>query len=168
MVLHGGYHVMKIKIICIGKLKEKYLKDAISEYSKRLSRFCKLEIIELNDEKIPDSAHEAEELKVISAEGEKIMKHIGADEYVISLCVEGKQLSSPEFADEISKITLSGNNTISFIIGGSLGLDDNIKKKSNLRLSFSKMTFPHQLMRVFLVEQIYRAFKINSNEKYHK
>ena len=159
---------MKIKIICIGKLKEKYLKEAIAEYSKRLSRFCKIEIKELSDEKIPDSAHEAEEQKIISVEGEKIMKCIGADEYVISLCVEGKQLSSTEFADEISKITLSGNSTITFIIGGSLGLDEKIKNMSRMKLSFSKMTFPHQLMRIVLAEQIYRAFKINSNEKYHK
>jgi len=159
---------MKIKIICLGKLKEKYLKDAIAEYSKRLSRFCNLEIIELADEKIPDNASEAIEHKILELEGEKIKKYITADDYVISLCVEGKQLSSEALASRISEIALSGKSTVCFIIGASLGLDESIKKMSNLRLSFSLMTFPHQLMRVILTEQIYRAFKINSNEKYHK
>jgi len=159
---------MKIKIICLGKLKEKYLKDAISEYSKRLSRFCNLEITELADEKIPDNASEAQELKILETEGEKIKKYISDDDYVISLCVEGKQLSSEALAAKIADVTLSGKSTLSFIIGGSLGLDSCIKKRSNLCLSFSLMTFPHQLMRVILAEQIYRAFKINSNEKYHK
>lgn len=159
---------MKIKIICVGKLKEKYLKDGISEYIKRLSRFCKTEIIELNDEKIPDNASKAEEDIVIKNEGEKILKHIQKGEYVISLCVEGKNISSTGLAEKINEITLSGLSTITLIIGGSLGIDDKIKNLSDFKLSFSKMTFPHQLMRLILLEQIYRAFKINANEEYHK
>ncbi len=159
---------MKVKIICVGKLKEKYLKDAIAEYSKRLSRFCNLEITELSDEKIPDNASALEEEKVIQKEGEKILKCILPTDYVVSLCVEGKQKSSEEFAEFFSSLALSGNSTVCFVIGGSLGLCESVKKRSDLRLGFSKMTFPHQLMRVFLLEQIYRAFKINSNEKYHK
>ena len=159
---------MKIKIVCVGKLKEKYLKDAIDEYTKRLSRFCIAQITELSDEKIPDNPSLAEEEKVIESEGEKILKCISTSDYVISLCVEGKALSSEEFAQKLSDIALSGKSTICFVIGGSLGLSQRVKARSDFRLSFSKMTFPHQLMRVFLTEQIYRAFKINSNEKYHK
>jgi len=159
---------MKIKIICVGKLKEKYLKDGILEYAKRLSRFCKTEIIEVNDEKIPDNASKSLEDIVIKNEGEKILKHIQKGEYIISLCVEGKSISSTELADNLKNITLSGNSTITFIIGGSLGIDEKIKNMSDYKLSFSKMTFPHQLMRLILLEQIYRAFKINSNEEYHK
>ena len=159
---------MKIKIVCVGKLKEKYLKDAIDEYTKRLSRFCTARITELSDEKIPDNPSLAEEEKVLEAEGEKILKCISPSDYVISLCVEGKALSSEEFAQKLSDIALSGKSTICFVIGGSLGLSQRVKARSDFRLSFSKMTFPHQLMRVFLTEQIYRAFKINSNEKYHK
>ena len=159
---------MKINIICVGKLKEQYLKDAISEYSKRLKRFCTFSITELPDERIDDNPSEAEEKKVLSVEGEKIMKHILPDDYVIALCVEGKEMSSEAFADKLSDVMLKGKSTIDFIIGGSLGLDDAVKKRSDFRLSFSPMTFPHQLMRVILLEQIYRAFKINANEKYHK
>ena len=159
---------MKIKIVCVGKLKEKYLKAAIDEYTKRLSRFCTLQIIELSDEKIPDNASLAEEEKVIESVGEKILKNILTSDYVISLCVEGKDFSSEEFAQKLSDIALSGKSTICFVIGGSLGLSKSVKSRSDFRLSFSKMTFPHQLMRVFLTEQIYRAFKINANEKYHK
>lgn len=159
---------MKIKIICIGKLKEKYLKDGILEYTKRLTRFCKTEIIEITDEKIPDNASKAQEDLILKTEGEKILKHIQKGEYIISLCVEGKNISSTELADKMSNITLSGTSTITFIIGGSLGIYEKIKNLSDFKLSFSKMTFPHQLMRLILLEQIYRAFKINSNEEYHK
>ena len=159
---------MKIKIICVGKIKEKYLKDAIEEYSKRISRFAKLEIIELGDEKIPDNASGAEEEKILKTEGEKILKHIAPKDYVISLCVEGKNISSQELAQKIDAVTLDGSSTIAFIIGGSLGLDNSVKSASSFKLSFSKMTFPHQLMRVILLEQVYRAFKINANEEYHK
>ncbi len=159
---------MKIKLICVGKLKEKYLRDAIAEYSKRLSRFCDFKITELPDEKIPDNASAAEEARVIEAEAERILKSISPSDCVISLCVEGKQQSSEEFASYIDRLCTSGKSSIVFVIGGSLGLSERVKSASLLRLGFSKMTFPHQLMRLILSEQIYRAFKINSNEKYHK
>ncbi len=159
---------MNIKIICTGKLKEKYLKDAVSEYSKRLSRFCTLEITELPDKKIPDNASKAQCESVICAEGEAILKKISPSDFVIALCVEGRQMSSEEFAKKLSGIMLSGKSTIDFVIGGSLGLSDEVKKRSDFNLSFSEFTFPHQLMRVILCEQIYRAFKINANEEYHK
>ena len=157
---------MKIKIICVGKLKEKYLKDGIAEYTKRISRFSKIEIIELNDEKIPDSPSDAQCQNILKTEGEKIKKHL--EGYTIALCVEGTNLSSEELAKNFAKIQLGGESTISFVIGGSLGIDDSIKNMADFKLSFSKMTFPHQLMRLILTEQIYRAFKINNNENYHK
>lgn len=157
---------MKIKIVCVGKLKEKYLRDGLGEYIKRIGRFAKTEIIEIPDEKIPDNPSPAQEAAVIKAEGEKISKY--SDGFKIALCVEGEELSSEAFAEKLGKIQLSGNSTITFIIGGSLGLDEKIKQSADFRLSFSKMTFPHQLMRLILAEQIYRAFKINGNETYHK
>ncbi len=150
-----------IKIITVGSIKEKYLKDAIEEYKKRLSRYTKLEIIEVKDEGL------VEEKKAIELESTKIEKHINERDYIITLEIEGKELNSIEFAKKLEKIQIE-NSSIIFIIGGSYGLSDNIKKKSNWHLSFSKMTFPHQLFRVFLLEQIYRAYKINNNEKYHK
>ena len=159
---------MKIRIICVGKLKEKYLKDAIGEYAKRLSRFCSFEICELSDEKIPDNPSESQCAIVLKNEGEQIIKHLSKDSYVIALCVEGKSLSSEDFASKIQTVMLNGKSTIDFIIGGSLGLDDSVKKISDFKLSFSSFTFPHQLMRLILAEQVYRAFKINSNEEYHK
>lgn len=159
---------MKIKIIVTGKLKEKYLKDGIAEYEKRLSRFCDLKIIELPDEKIPDNASPAQEKAILEKEGERVLKQLSSSDFVIPLCVEGKLLSSEELADTIEKTTTAGTNSIAFIIGGSLGLSDEVKRVGNLKLSFSKMTFPHQLMRLCLIEQIYRAFKINNNETYHK
>ena len=157
---------MKIKIVCVGKLKEKYLKDSIAEYVKRISRFAKVDIAELPDEKIPDNPSAAECKAVLNNEGEKIARHL--EGYIIALCVEGKQFSSEELAEKISAIQLNGDSTITFVIGGSLGIDEKIKKSADLMLSFSKMTFPHQLMRLILTEQIYRAFKINANESYHK
>ena len=150
-----------IKIITVGSIKEKYLKDAIEEYKKRLSRYTKLEIIEVKDEGL------VEEKKAIELESTKIEKHINERDYIITLEIEGKELNSIEFAEKLEKIQIENSNIV-FIIGGSYGLSDNIKKKSNWHLSFSKMTFPHQLFRVFLLEQIYRAYKINNNEKYHK
>lgn len=159
---------MKITVLCVGKIKEKFMTDAIDEYLKRLKRFADVNIVQINDEKIPDNASEAQKLNVIKCEGEKLISHISKGDYVISLCVEGTQLSSEAFADKISEITLNGSSSIVFVIGGSLGLYDEIKKMSKLKLSFSKMTFPHQLMRVVLLEQVYRAFKINNNEEYHK
>jgi len=150
-----------IKIICVGKLKENYLKDAIAEYSKRLSKYTNLEIIEIPDESYEDID------KVIKIEGEKIQKHLNSKEYIITMEIEGKQLSSEEFSSKIDNIFLENSN-ITFVIGGSYGLSNFIKEKANYKLSFSKMTFPHQLFRVLLLEQIYRAYKIINNEKYHK
>lgn len=150
-----------IKIICIGKLKEKYLKAAIEEYEKRLKKYTTIQIIELQDE----AFYDVERIK--SMEGEKIEKYIHQKDYVITLEIEGTQLTSENFAEKLQNIYLENSN-IDFIIGGSYGLSDNIKNRSNLKLSFSKMTFPHQLFRVILLEQIYRAYKINNNEKYHK
>lgn len=157
---------MNINIVCVGKIKEKYLKDAIAEYAKRISRFAKLEITELTDEKIPENASEGQENAVKAKEGASVMRAV-KDGYTVALCVEGKQLSSEEFAEKIQRVCMN-TSRISFIIGGSLGLDESVKKAADLKLSFSEMTFPHQLMRVILLEQLYRAFKINAGEKYHK
>ena len=161
--------MLKINIICIGKIKEKYFTDAIAEYSKRLTAFCKFNIIELNEERIrsndPNSSQIAE---VIAAEGRRIMQKIGAGDYVAAMCIEGKMLSSEELSAALDKIALSGKSTVDFIIGGSYGLSDEVKKRADLRLSMSKMTFPHQMARVILSEQIYRAFEISTNGKYHK
>ncbi len=159
---------MKITILCVGKIKEKFLNDAISEYLKRLKRFADVKIFEVNDEKIPDNASEAQKKEVLKCEGQKLLRYISKNDYVISLCVEGSERSSEDFAKMISDITLGGNSSIVFVIGGSLGLYNEIKAESRDKLSFSKMTFPHQLMRVILLEQVYRAFKINNNEEYHK
>ncbi len=157
---------MNINIVCVGKIKEKYLKDAIAEYSKRLSRFAKIEITELADEKIPDNASEKQEEAVKSKEGDAILAQL-KDGFTVVLCVEGKQMSSEKLADKISSVCMTASR-INFVIGGSLGLDERVKKTADLKLSFSEMTFPHQLMRVILLEQVYRAFKINAGEKYHK
>ncbi len=150
-----------IKIICVGKLKEQYLKDAIEEYKKRIKKYTEIEIIEVPDEGLLDEA------KTLKKEGESILKNINNRDYIITLEIDGKNISSTELADKISNIYLTNNN-ITFVIGGSLGLDDEVKKISNYKLSFGKMTFPHQLFRVLLLEQIYRCFKINNNESYHK
>lgn len=159
---------MKIKIICVGKIKENFYKDAILEYSKRLSRYCILEVVEVEDEKTPDRASENECSLIKKKEGQRILSHIKDNEFIVTLEIEGKKLTSPGLAKKLEEITVLGNSTIDFIIGGSLGLSDEIKNKADFKLSFSDMTFPHQLMRVILLEQIYRAFKINNNEPYHK
>ncbi len=159
---------MNIRLIAVGKLKESFFQDALKEYEKRLSRFVKLEITELADEKIPDHASPKEEERIKNAEGEKILAKIGAGDYVIAMCIEGKEKSSEELAELIKSCALSGKSTVTFLIGGSLGLSDAVKKRADLRLSVSPMTFPHQLFRVMLAEQIYRAFKIINNESYHK
>ena len=159
---------MKITVITVGKIKEKYLRDAIAEYSKRLSRYCKLEVIEVADEKTPDQASETVEDNIRAKEGERLMKHIRDDMYVITLEIGGKMLSSEEFADQIQRLGVGGTSHIQFVIGGSIGLDEEILKRADYRLSFSKMTFPHQLMRVILLEQIYRGYRIIANEPYHK
>ncbi|WP_418223024.1 23S rRNA (pseudouridine(1915)-N(3))-methyltransferase RlmH [Clostridium isatidis] len=159
---------MNITIISVGKLKEKYLKEAIDEYSKRLSRYCKLEIIELADEKTPDNASEKEELQIKDKEGDLILSKIKDNMFVIALDLKGKEMTSEEFANYIENLGVMGNSNIAFVIGGSLGLSKKVISRSNYKLCFSKMTFPHQLFRVMLLEQIYRAFRIMKNEPYHK
>ena len=159
---------MKITLITVGKIKEKYLKDAIAEYSKRLSRYCKLEIVEVEDEKTPDNASATVEDAIRDKEGERILKYIKEDAYVITLEIAGKMLTSEEMAEKIEKLGVQGTSHIIFIIGGSIGLGREILKRSDYALSFSKMTFPHQLMRVILLEQIYRSYRIINHEPYHK
>lgn len=159
---------MNITIIAVGKLKEKYLKLAIDEYSKRLSRYCKLDFIELPDEKTPDNASEKDELIIKDKEGKLILSKIKDNAFVIAMDLQGKELSSEDFAKFISKCGVTGNSNIVFVIGGSLGLSDEVRKRANYKLCFSKMTFPHQLFRVMLLEQVYRGFRINNNEPYHK
>ena len=159
---------MKITIITVGKIKEKYLKDAIAEYTKRLSKYCKLEIVEVADEKTPDNASEVVEDSIRSKEAERILKYVKDDAYVITLEINGKQLTSEELADKVEKLGVQGTSHIIFIIGGSIGLGKEVLAKSNFALSFSKMTFPHQLMRVILLEQIYRSYRIINGEPYHK
>lgn len=159
--------MLHINIICIGKIKEQYLKDAIDEYKKRLGKYCMLNIVELPDEKIPNNASEKECLLVKEKEGDLILNNLKKDSHIICLDLKGKQFTSEEFADKIENISINNSN-ITFIIGGSLGISNKVLNSANELLSFSKMTFPHQLFRVFLLEQIYRAFKINNNETYHK
>ena len=159
---------MKITLITVGKIKEKNLKDAIAEYSKRLSRYCKLEIVEVADEKTPDNASDTVEDAIRDKEGERILKYIKEDAYVITLEIAGKMLTSEEMAEKIEKLGVQGTSHIIFIIGGSIGLGREILKRSDYALSFSKMTFPHQLMRVILLEQIYRSYRIINHEPYHK
>ena len=159
---------MKITIITVGKLKEKYLKDAIAEYSKRLSKYCKLEIVEVADEKTPENASEIVEDAIRSKEAERILKYVKEDAFVITLEIAGKQLTSEEFADKIEQLGVRGISHIIFIIGGSIGLGKEVLEKSDFALSFSKMTFPHQLMRVILLEQVYRSYRIISGQPYHK
>lgn len=159
---------MKVKIIAIGKLKEKYLKNGIAEYGKRMSRFAKFEIVELADEKTPDNASAAQNQQIMEKEGERILAKISERDYVIVLAIEGKQLSSAAFSKVIADATLRGYSDIVFVIGGSLGLADKVKKRANLRLSFGLLTLPHQLMRLVLSEQIYRAFMIQQGSPYHK
>lgn len=159
---------MKITLITVGKIKEKYLKDAIAEYSKRLSRYCKLEIVEVADEKTPDNASDTVEDAIRDKEGERILKYVKEDAYVITLEIAGKMLTSEEMAEKIEKLGVQGTSYIIFIIGGSIGLGKEILKRSDYALSFSKMTFPHQLMRVILLEQIYRSYRIINHEPYHK
>nr|WP_315021180.1 23S rRNA (pseudouridine(1915)-N(3))-methyltransferase RlmH [uncultured Aminipila sp.] len=159
---------MNITIVCIGKLKEKYWVSAIEEYSKRLSKYCTLSIDELKEERLQDNASTAEEESVKIAEGKSILKRIKKDSYVITLEIKGNQLSSEKLADKVNQLGLDGKSDLVFVIGGSLGLSEEVSQRSDYKLSFSAMTFPHQMMRVILLEQIYRAFKINKNEQYHK
>lgn len=159
---------MNIDILCVGKLKEKYLQDAVKEYSKRLQRYCSLNIIEVPDEKAGEEQGAALDERVKKLEGERLRKHIKSDAYLITLEIDGKSLSSTDLAAVINDTGLKGISRIQFVIGGSIGLSEEVMGMADLHLSFSKMTFPHQLMRVILLEQIYRSFKINTNEPYHK
>ncbi|MCI7814301.1 MAG: 23S rRNA (pseudouridine(1915)-N(3))-methyltransferase RlmH [Lachnospiraceae bacterium] len=159
---------MKITLITVGKIKEKYFTDAIREYAKRLGRYCRLEIVELEDEKTPDRASEAEEEQIKQREGERILKGIKEGSYTIALAIEGKKMNSEQFAKKIETLGIQGKSHINFIIGGSLGLDGRVLERADEKISFSDMTFPHQLMRVILLEQIYRGYRIIQNEPYHK
>ena len=159
---------MKISILCVGKIKEKYFSDAIAEYSKRLSRYCTLEIIEVQDEKTPDGAGEAIEKQIKEKEGERLITKMKDGCYCIALAIKGKKLTSEGLAQKIEDLGTGGTGHIAFVIGGSLGLSDAVLNRCDMQLSFSDMTFPHQLMRVILLEQIYRAYRIISGEPYHK
>ncbi len=160
--------MLHINIICVGKLKEKYLQDALSEYSKRLSKYCNLNIIELPDEKLPNNLNDSLINQIKQKESNNILSHIEKGSYVLALDLKGKQFSSEEFSKKITDISLNSFSSITFIIGGTLGLYENVLKNSNKLICFSKMTFPHQLIRIFLLEQIFRAFKISNNETYHR
>lgn len=159
---------MKFQIITVGKLKEKYLKDGIAEYLKRLQRYATVEIMEVADEQTPDGASEAEELQIKAKEGQRIQKYIKDDTYLIALAIEGTMFTSEQLAEKIEQLGLTGKSHITLVIGGSLGLDAGILKRADLLLSFSKLTFPHQLMRLILVEQLYRSYRIIKGEPYHK
>lgn len=159
---------MKIDIVCVGKLKEKYWVNATGEYTKRLSKYCKIRVIEVPDEKTPEGASEALEGQIKAKEGKAILKHIKDSAHVIALAIEGKQYTSEAFASKIENLGISGSSHIVFVIGGSLGLSDEVMGRANDSISFSKMTFPHQLMRVVLLEQVYRGFRIIRGEPYHK
>ena len=159
---------MKITILAVGKVKESYFRDGIAEYLKRLSKYAKMEVIEVNDEKTPDNASEKEELLIKQKEGERLLKSMKEDAYTIALAIDGKKLDSVALAEKINQLGVSGNSHIQFVIGGSLGLADEVLKKADMKLSFSDMTFPHQLMRLILCEQIYRSYRIIHNQPYHK
>lgn len=159
---------MKITIAAVGKLKERYLKDGMAEYAKRLSRFCEFEIIEVDDEHAPDSLSPAQEAQVRQREAERLLKRVREGSYIVLLDLAGQQAGSEAFSAKLESVMLSGSSHITFIIGGSLGLDQSLIDAANYRLCLSKMTFPHQLVRLILIEQIYRAFKIMKNETYHK
>ena len=159
---------MKITVIAVGKIKEEFYTDAIAEYSKRLSRYCRLEVIQVADEKTPDGASEAQERQIKEKEGSRILAQIKDGAYVIALAVQGTMLSSEQLASKLNKLGVDGQSQIVLIIGGSLGLSDEVLKRADYHLSFSPMTFPHQLMRVILLEQIYRSYRIISGEPYHK
>ncbi len=159
---------MKITLLTVGKIKEKYLQDGIAEYAKRLSRYCRLEITEVADERTPDGASAAEEEQIRRTEGGRLLRMIRDADYVIALAIDGKPEDSEAFAEQLRLLGVRGESSIVFVIGGSLGLSDEVLARADYRLSFSRMTFPHQLMRMILLEQIYRAFRIMRGEPYHK
>lgn len=160
--------MIKISIISVGKIKEKYLKMGIDEFSKRLSKYCKLDIIELNDEKAPENLSPKEMEMIKDKEGNSILSKVKQNQYVIALAIDGEKMSSEKFAKKIETLSVGGNSHLCFIIGGSLGLSDMVLSRADMKMSFSDMTFPHQMMRLILLEQIYRCFRINNNEPYHK
>lgn len=159
---------MNIRIVAVGKIKEKYIQEGIKEFSKRLSRYCNLDVVEIDDEKAPENLSEKEMEIVKNKEGERILSKIPQNAYIIALAIEGKQLSSEALAERIEELMVNGTNDICFVIGGSLGLSTDVMNRSNYKLSFSKMTFPHQMMRLILLEQVYRGFRIMKGEPYHK
>lgn len=159
---------MKIRLLCVGKLKERYLKEAVEEYAKRLTRYCDLEVVECPDEKTPDRASLRENEDILRKEGERLLQKIRPTEYVIALAIDGKSYSSEAFAAHLEESLVRGGGTLVLVIGGSLGLSREVLARANERLSFSALTFPHQLMRVLLLEQVYRAFRIQNHEPYHK
>lgn len=159
---------MRVTVLCVGKVKEKFYRDAIDEFRKRLSRYCKLEIIEVADEKTPEQASDVEVRQIKDKEGERLLKNIKDDAYVITLCIDGTQLDSEGLSEKVEKLGIQGTSHICFVIGGSLGLADEVIRRADYKLSFSRMTFPHQLMRVILLEQVYRAYRIMNHEPYHK
>ena len=159
---------MKIKIIAVGKLKEKYLKQGIAEYEKRLGKYCKFEIIEVPDEKAPENLSDAEMLQVKEKEGQKILSKISDQDYVYALAIQGKEITSEGFAEQLDSLSTRGTSSFVFVIGGSLGLSDEVMKRSNAQISFGRLTYPHQLMRLILTEQVYRCFRIIKGEPYHK
>ena len=159
---------MNITVLCVGKVKESFMREAIDEYSKRLSRYVKLQIVEVSDEKTPENASEAENNRIINTEGERILSKIKDSDYVCALAINGRMHTSEEFSSYLDLAQIKSKGNLVFIIGGSLGLSQAVLKRANDSISFSKMTFPHQLMRVILLEQIYRAYRIMNNEPYHK
>lgn len=159
---------MKITLLTVGKIKEKYLRDGIAEYAKRLGRYCKLEIVEVQDEKTPDGASFAQEQQIKALEGERLLRCIKDTDYVTALAIDGKMLDSVELSENLERLFVQGKSSLVFVIGGSLGLSDEVLRRVDYRLSFSKMTFPHQLMRMILLEQLYRSFRISKGEPYHK
>lgn len=159
---------MHISILCVGKIKEKYFTMAVNEYQKRLGKYCKLDIIEVPDEKTPDHASDSLNQQILKKEGDRLLKYIKDDAYVITLEIKGKMLNSVELSQHIERLGIEGRSNLIFVIGGSLGLHDSVSRRADCKLSFSKMTFPHQLMRVVLLEQIYRSYRIMNQEPYHK
>lgn len=159
---------MKVTILCVGKIKEDFYRKAILEYEKRLGRYCKVDIIEVADEKTLDSASAALEAQIKEKEGERLLRHVREGMYVVALAIDGRQLDSVQLSEKIDRLGVSGNSHLAFVIGGSLGLSRQVLKRADERISFSQLTFPHQLMRVILLEQIYRSFRIIRHEPYHK
>lgn len=159
---------MKITVLTVGKLKEKYLRDGIAEYAKRLGRYCRLEIIEVADEKTPERASASEETQIKELEGARLLRYVKDSDYVIALAIDGKMLDSVELSEKIESLGVQGESSLVFVIGGSLGLSGEVLRRADFRLSFSKMTFPHQLMRMILLEQLYRSYRIMHGEPYHK